>query len=313
MKRLLFYAVVCATSGICEAQESETQTTGATTTLSSVARPRKGSYLQYGQPHIEDNSFLIEEAINQEAGVIQHIFTTTYSAGDIVYSYTQELPLRDDSHQLSFGFSYAALKKPDAMTPIAQSNYVSSGMGDFMINYRSMLWDKNDWAIVIPRLSLIVPTGNARYHLGAGAWGGQFNLAVTKRLSRRLVTHYNAGYTYYSSSDYYRYDKDLNPTLTYEKDIDIATLGASAVWLVHPKFNMLLEYVSSFQEEILDDASIVCQHNLTVNPGIRMAFDIGKVQVVPGIGVPFTFENGQYSAAGAFVYLSIEPCYASED
>lgn len=317
MKRLIFCALVSAASGICEAQETGTQTEGGTSATTTPGQTSsgsgKGSYLYYGQPAIEDNSFLIEEAINQEAGVIQHIFTTAYADGDIVYSYTQELPLRNDRHQLSFGLSYASLKKPETMTAIAQSNFVSSGMGDFFVNYRSMLWDKNDWAIVIPRLSLIIPTGNARYQLGAGAWGGQFNLAITKRLSRQLVMHYNAGYTYYSGSDYYRYDKDLNPSLTYERDVEIANIGASAVWLVHPKVNLLLEYVSNFEEEILDDASIICQHNLTLNPGIRMAFDIGKVQVVPGVGVPFNFENGQYSAMGAFLYLSIEPAYSSND
>lgn len=128
MKRLIFCALVSAASGICEAQETGTQTEGGTSATTTPGQTSsgsgKGSYLYYGQPAIEDNSFLIEEAINQEAGVIQHIFTTAYADGDIVYSYTQELPLRNDRHQLSFGLSYASLKKPETMTAIAQSNFV---------------------------------------------------------------------------------------------------------------------------------------------------------------------------------------------
>ncbi|HUS20121.1 MAG TPA: hypothetical protein VMZ25_10765, partial [Terriglobales bacterium] len=45
-------------------------------------------------PAIEDNSFLIEEAYNQEHGVVQHIqsFTRTWNSQDWVYSFTQEWP-----------------------------------------------------------------------------------------------------------------------------------------------------------------------------------------------------------------------------
>ncbi|HPS72404.1 MAG TPA: hypothetical protein PLM70_09135 [Bacteroidales bacterium] len=52
---------------------------------------------------IEDNSFLLEEAYNQEAGVIQHISTFQY---DLMrswnYSFTQEWPVPNQKHQLSF-------------------------------------------------------------------------------------------------------------------------------------------------------------------------------------------------------------------
>jgi hypothetical protein len=38
--------------------------------------PRKGSYLYFRQPAFEDNSFLLEEAITQEKGILQHICGT---------------------------------------------------------------------------------------------------------------------------------------------------------------------------------------------------------------------------------------------
>jgi len=48
-----------------------------------------------GARPIEDNSFLIEEAYNQEAGVVQHISTFALQRGTRawVYAFTQEWPL----------------------------------------------------------------------------------------------------------------------------------------------------------------------------------------------------------------------------
>ena len=53
---------------------------------------------------ISDNSFLVEEAYNQEAGVVQHIsgFTRTSGASGWGYSLTQEWPLGGRRHQLSY-------------------------------------------------------------------------------------------------------------------------------------------------------------------------------------------------------------------
>lgn len=51
------------------------------------------------------NSFLIEEAYNQERGVIQHIstFSRMWNSKDWSYSFTQEWPgLRDPRHQFSY-------------------------------------------------------------------------------------------------------------------------------------------------------------------------------------------------------------------
>ena len=43
---------------------------------------------------IQDHSFLLEEAYNQERGVVQHISTFAFASGqDWGYSFTQEWPL----------------------------------------------------------------------------------------------------------------------------------------------------------------------------------------------------------------------------
>jgi len=172
-----------------------------------------------------------------------------------------------------------------------------------------MLMGKNDWALVIPRFTLIVPTGNSRYGLGSGGWGGQFNLAVTKRLNSKITTHYNAGYTVIQKADYYSYAGDGTPELKFERNIPSANIGGSVIWLVHPKFNLMTEYISLFGKAISETGSVEKDNFTTVNPGFRFALDIGKCQVVPGMGLPFNFSNGTFTGTGAIFYLSIEPAY----
>ena len=59
---------------------------------------------------IQDNSFLAEEAYNQEPGVVQHIqsFTRLWNSKTWAYSFTQEWPVPNHwRHQLSYTLSGA--------------------------------------------------------------------------------------------------------------------------------------------------------------------------------------------------------------
>ena len=62
------------------------------------------SYLSPVTAQIQDNSFLIEEAYNQERGVVQHIsaFARPSVGNAWSYSFTQEWPLGGIQHQLSY-------------------------------------------------------------------------------------------------------------------------------------------------------------------------------------------------------------------
>jgi len=79
-----------------------------------------------------NNSFLIEEAYNQEDGVIQHIstFERLTNSRDWVYTQTDEWPLRTYKHQLSvtLGATHAG--------SFAGSG---AGWGDTAFNYRYQL------------------------------------------------------------------------------------------------------------------------------------------------------------------------------
>ena len=83
-------------------------------------------------PPIPDNSFLIEEAYNQELGVVQHIqqFLRDFKTGSWVYSFTQEWPVPDVRHQLSFTLAAARVLREERQ---------SSGLGDLELNYRYQL------------------------------------------------------------------------------------------------------------------------------------------------------------------------------
>ena len=264
--------------------------------------PRKGSYLYYPQPAFEDNSFLIEEAFNQEMGILQHIFTFSWdkiNTNNLTYSFTQEIPLTDLKHQLSYTFAYAQAKTATGKT--------IAGFGDTYVSYRPLVWGEKDWAMVIPRFTLILPTGSAIEGLGGGAMGGQFNLAVTKRLSRKIVTHYNGGFTYFYHADHYR-ESNAQKVLSSEQNLFHKNLGVSLIWYPTRRLNLMLEYVSNFISNIEDGDFISHDHQKIINPGMRYCFDNGRMQIVPGIGVPIRFD-GSDPDAGIFLYLSFEPDY----
>jgi hypothetical protein len=71
---------------------------------------------------IQDNSFLIEEAYNQEAGVVQHITNLRRQNGQWQFSFSQEWPVFSQTHQFSYSVPY---------------NFGSNrGVGDITLNYR---------------------------------------------------------------------------------------------------------------------------------------------------------------------------------
>jgi Putative MetA-pathway of phenol degradation len=263
---------------------------------------KKGSYLFYGQPNIEDNSMFIEEAFNQERAVIQHISNLIIVDKTLQYVFTQEIPMPTEKHQLSIGIVYNSNKKPDD---------VRSGFGDLYINYRPMLMSKTDWALVIPRFTVIAPTGDARKGFGTGGWGAQFNLAVTKRLNSKITTNWNVGATRIFKEHFY---SDINGDLqlTKKKDHNSINLGFSAIYILSNSFNFLCEYIYTNGQVFNDIGNTIRAKEMIVNPGFRFAFNVGVAQIVPGLGIPFFFENNKHTSTGAFVYLSIEPNYLAK-
>lgn len=233
---------------------------------------------------IADNSFLIEEAYNQEPRVVQHISNLVHSrpAEDWAYAFTQEWPLFSQTHQLSYTATYLSLNQPEA-----------SGIGDLMINYRYQLTGNDAPVTLAPRLSVVLPTANDRKGLGSGKTGIQFNLPASKRFSADWVAHANAGLM-------------LTPDVQVGADKKMMRsfhVGASAIWLWRPDLNIMLEWLSLFEDTPTTSGKIRNEASHFISPGLRYARNIGAVQVVPGLAYPIQTNGNDRSL---FMYLSLE-------
>src|ERR1051325_8382666 len=73
----------------------------ATVAIGQTSAPNKPPK---APPAIQDNSFLMEEAYNQEAGVVQHInaFMKSLRGKGWIYTFTQEWPVFGQKHQFSY-------------------------------------------------------------------------------------------------------------------------------------------------------------------------------------------------------------------
>src|SRR2546430_9641395 len=152
--------------------------------LLAVASTPTGAQGQAAPPSISDNSFLIEEAYNQEPGVVQHIsaFQLFRGADAWAYSFTEEWPLFGRTHQLSFTVPIERLHNGSS---------VATGLGDVAVNYRFQLAAAERLSVA-PRVSLLLPTGRAKSDLGAGALGIQMNVPARMVVASQLVTHWDA-------------------------------------------------------------------------------------------------------------------------
>jgi hypothetical protein len=235
---------------------------------------------------IQDNSFLIEEAYNQEWGVVQHIGTFQRTrGGDWALGFTQEWPLGGIRHQLSYTI------------PLVSSASSDVGLGDVALNYRYQLLGNPGAATVIaPRLSLLLPTGNDEAGRGAGGVGVQANLPVTLVMGRQFVTHWNAGTTITPSA--------RNPGGAEATTTDFA-LGASAIWLLRPTFNLMLESVWESAALVTGAGATSRDESWVLSPGFRLAFDLANdLQIVPGVAYSIGLSSDDEDAL--FLYLSFE-------
>ena len=237
--------------------------------------------------NIRDNSFLLEEAYNQEPGVIQHIQAFQYFKDDSwSYSFTEEWPVPRETHQLSVTVPVNHLESDGSAT----------GVGDLLLNYRYQLL-LHDPVALAPRLSLVFPTGDNNKGLGDDSFGVQVNLPLSFELGRSWVTHWNLGVTHLP---------DARGPSGVRKDTTAINYGASAIYLPSASANLLLELVGSSDESIQGDGFVRREESLFINPGVRFAVNHSSgLQIVPGIGVPIGLgpSEGEY---GVFMYLSFE-------
>lgn len=203
-----------------------------------AATPDSAQAVKVDTPSIQDNSFLIEEAYNQEDGIIQHIslFQHSLVSDDWVYTLTDEWSVRGEKHQLSFSVSWLDV-----------SGFANSGIGwgDTALNYRyQLIGDGAAKVAVAPRFTLLFPSGDWRVGHGSGGVGLQTSLPVSIQHGQRLATHWNAGAT----RIFHARDSDGHKAGTVG-----VNLGQSFVWLASSRFNALLETTWNSSELIVSN------------------------------------------------------------
>ncbi len=236
---------------------------------------------------IQDNSFLLEEAYNQEDGVIQHIQVFQYlkKSKDWQYSFTQEWPAPKQAHQLSYTIPAAHLDGAD-----------TTGIGDVLLNYRYQAI-MQDRVALSPRLSLILPTGDYKKGLGTDTVGYQINIPLSVELSDKVVTHWNMGATFTPRA------KDVAEE---RANIRGFNYGASLIYLVNENFNLMLETAGTSVETSPVNGLSATESTFFINPGMRFAINFRSgLQVVPGFSIPIGVgpSEGEY---GGLLYLSFE-------
>lgn len=238
---------------------------------------------------IQDNSMFVEEAYNQEDGVVQHINNLNYSftSGNWFYSFTQEWPVWGLKHQFSYTVPVSGLDDTG-----------ERGLGDILLNYRYQLTGNSEARLLIaPRVSLVLPTGDSSRGLGSGATGIQFNLPVTFMITEKLASHSNAGFTYTHSGKNIAGDT---------ANLEAYNLGQSFIWLIHPRFNLMVEAFYARIDQVVARGIKDYETQIFVNPGVRWAHDLKNgLQIVPGIAFP-TGLGRSSGDVGVFFYLSFE-------
>jgi hypothetical protein len=247
-----------------------------------------------GQARIEDNSFLIEEAYNQERGVVQHINAFERAeGGEWIYAFTQEWPLFGQRNQLSYTIPFLSLDDDTGGN--------RTRIGDVALNYRYQVLGVGGGRVAMsPRLSVLVPTGDEKSGHGVGGARLQANLPVSVLVASRLVTHYNAGFT-------------TTPTARNSFGAEASALGyhvgASAIYLATPTLNFMLEGVWASREEVVGEDATTRFEEAFINPGFRFAINTsGGLQIVPGVA--YTIGVGPSEGEnGLFLYLSLEHAF----
>ena len=243
-------------------------------------------------PAIADNSFLIEEAYNQEAGVVQFIVNAVRARpdGDWLMSFTNEWPVPGMQHQFSYAVPYAAL-----------SGGRADGLGDVQLNYRYQALEESRHGIAFaPRFSISLPTGAAARGLGMGVTGYQIGLPLSKRLASHVAGHINLGATLWPGANVGRTEQGART-----RDVGAFTQGGSAIWLVSPVFNAFLEIVASQVQVTGEGGPTRWSHQLLLNPGVRAAVNTAAGQLVLGASTPIGV-TADSPDPSLFIYLSWE-------
>lgn len=227
----------------------------------------------------QDNSFILEEAYNQEAGVVQHIAIMERGENNAINaSFTQEWPLGSQIHQFSYTIPL--------LRPAGTGSEL--GLGDIDLNYRLQAVGNGESKLAIsPRVTLSLPSGrNAR---GRGSYGVGVGLPVSYAVSPTIVTHTNFSVLHVPGA---READGRTGNAEY-------SVGQSVIYKAYPQAHLMLESLWTGG----DGDSFV------ISPGVRFALNFKSgLQIVPGFAVPYETRGG--GSTSFLFYLSVEHPFA---
>jgi len=226
----------------------------------------------------------MEEAYNQEAGIVQHIFTlrTFRGSSDFDGAFTQEWPVGSIRHQLSYDLPVVRLGD-------------ETGVGDINLTYRYQLLGSGDTRLAVsPRFSVSLPTGDWKKGRGAGGVGLEAGVPLSYVISPLFTAHTNI-------------DAGFTPSSRNVSGSRANTFGFSAgqslIFTPNQRIQPLVEVVYSREQEVIAQDKTEWTDDLIVSPGVRAAFNFASgLQIVPGLAIPF----GKRGERSVFFYLSFE-------
>lgn len=235
---------------------------------------------------VEDNSFLVEEAYNQEPGIVQFIqvWQKSNETDDWGYTFINEIPVMSQAHQFSYEIPFQFLDVNN-----------KTQLSDVKLNYRYEMF-RTDAVVSTGRVSVEVPSGDYKKGFGTGAAGYEGSMVTSVKLSDKWVQHWNLGAGI---------SPDAKNTTGDKADNSKYFWGFSQIYLFQDNLNFMLEVAGSVEEETTGPKMTSWGQEIVVSPSIRYAIDYKDWQYVPGIAFPI----GVGPNAGAnetLLYLSIE-------
>jgi hypothetical protein len=229
---------------------------------------------------ILDNSFLVEETFNQDPGVVQTTFSWVRS-GDSGWRSTvaQDWPLLVHRHQFSWALPWSG-------------GGIPLRTGQVVVSYRYQFADLGEHRpAVAARISAVLPRDRpGEDHLGLQA-------AVPMTIAwRRFHVHANAGVTWTQQ----RHNEGPGA-------VRLASpyMAASTVWPTESMFQLMLEDIVEFEASLDDSGGRRRRTSMTLSPGLRGGWNIGRNQLVVGTALPVdvSAEDRSVSLLG---YVSFE-------
>lgn len=224
---------------------------------------------------IMDNSFLVEEAFNQEAGVFQNILVVQRpSAREWAFEFTQEWPLGGALHQLSYTLPLEAVKE-------TTGEGYGVDRGTIALHYRlQALSESSRRPAFSPRISLLIPN----FPDSDAQVGAEVNLPASKQL-RDFYLHANAGYT-------------VEGIGSEAGSTGRPFAAGSLIYRAIPMLHLMLESVLRAEE-------YGSEHSWLLSPGFRAGWNLGDKQLVFGLAAPVGLLE-QDESVSFLLYFSYE-------